>query len=157
MQQLRIRKGTVSDAIEISSLISRNSKILLVDDFDDDGLEFFLRSVEAKSIREYMDQGFPYLVAEENSEIIGVIAIKDYSHMFHLFVDKSHHKRGIAKMLWDEMRRYSLERGNRGFFTLNSTTYALPVYKRWGFEITSKAKSAYGIRYTPMKLVVNER
>lgn len=154
MQQLQIREGTLSDAKGISSLISRNSKLLLIDDFDDDGLQFFLRSVEAKSIREYMEQGFHYLIAEDNGEIVGVIAIKDYCHMFHLFVDKSYHQRGIAKMLWDEMRRYSLERGNRGYFTLNSTTYALPVYQRWGFEITSEPKRSYGIRYTPMKLVL---
>ena len=155
VQQFRIRKGIIDDSVEISSLISRNSKVLLADDFEDDGLDFFLRSVEAQSIREYMEQGFRYLVAEYNDVIVGVIAIKDFSHMFHLFVDKDYHQRGIAKMLWQDMRSYSFEKGNRGFFTLNSTTYALPIYQRWGFEITSEAKRAYGIRYTPMKLIID--
>ncbi|NRA71116.1 MAG: GNAT family N-acetyltransferase [Gammaproteobacteria bacterium] len=156
MKSLQIRKGTVNDVAQISDLISRNSKLLLVDDFDDGGLEFFLRSVEAKSIREYMEQGFSYFVASENDDVIGVIAIKDYSHMFHLFVDKNHHQRGIAKKLWDVIRGYSLKKGNKGYFTLNSTTYALPIYQRWGFEQTSEAQRSYGIRYTPMKLVIKK-
>jgi len=154
VQQLQIRTATVKDSHEISALITRNSKALLNDDFDNGGLDFFLRSVETQSIREYMDQGFFYLVAEEEQSIIGVIAIKDNSHMFHLFVDQNHHQRGIAKMLWQQMREQSIERGNNGEFTLNSTTYALPVYQRWGFEVISEAKRAYGIRYTPMKLVL---
>jgi N-acetylglutamate synthase-like GNAT family acetyltransferase len=156
VQQLQIRKGTVGDSDQISALITRNSKVLLVDDFDDDGLDFFLRSVETKSIREYMDQGFPYLVAEEEKQIVGVIAIKDNSHMFHLFVDINYHQRGIARMLWEQMKNFSIEQGNEGVFTLNSTTYALPIYQRWGFEKIAEAKRSYGIRYTPMKLVLAE-
>ncbi|NRA55287.1 MAG: GNAT family N-acetyltransferase [Gammaproteobacteria bacterium] len=156
MQQLKIRTATANDSAEISALISRNTKMLLNDDFDEDGLEFFLRSVETQSIREYMDQGFFYLVAQEAKRIVGVIAIKDNRHMFHLFVDQNHHKCGIAKMLWEQMKAHSLEQGNDGTFTLNSTTYALPIYQRWGFEVISEAKHAYGIRYTPMKLVVKQ-
>ena len=82
----------------------------------------------------------------------GVIAVKDYSHMFHLFVDRDFHKRGIAKQLWSHMKQRSLDRGNNGRFTLNSTTYALPIYLSWGFVVTGDKEQRFGINYTPMVL-----
>ncbi|MDP2562419.1 GNAT family N-acetyltransferase [Psychrobium sp. 1_MG-2023] len=155
MQPLVIRQAQRADCAEISYLITRNAKLLLNEDFDGDGLNFFLNTVTERAIREYMDQGFNYLVAQANNEIIGVIAIKDNSHMFHLFVDKNYHKKGIAKQLWESIYTQSVESGNNGTFTLNSTSYALPVYQRWGFTCTDELQIRHGIRYTPMSLTVD--
>jgi len=156
VQQITIRKATVTDCLEISELISINAKSLLNDDFDDDGLAFFLNAVSAQSIREYMDQGFRYVVALARHEVIGVIAVKDHRHMFHLFVDKDHHKKGIAKQLWDHISAYSIDKGQTKKFTLNSTSYALPVYQRWGFNTTGEQQTRHGISFTPMELVVDQ-
>lgn len=150
-----IRKATVSDSHIISQLISSNAQLLLQDDFEDDGLSFFLNAVKSTSIKEYMEQGFAYWVAEIDSEVVGVVAIKDVSHLFHLFVDKNHHKKGIAKQLWQEVLKYCLANDSNGIFTLNSTSYALPVYQNWGFVITDEEQIRHGIRFTPMKLVVS--
>lgn len=152
MQQIEIRKATISDSEEISRLISRNCQRLLMDDFEGDGLNFFLRSVETRAIREYMEQGFEYLVAELNGQVVGVIAVKDYSHMFHLFVDLDFHNRGIARCLWAKMKELSIAKGNSGRFTLNSTTYALPIYQSWGFQVSGEKAQRFGINYTPMVL-----
>lgn len=154
MQSILIRKASLTDSAQISALISRNAKCVLCDEFVDDGLTFFLNAASEQSIREYMGQGFRYLVALERDIIVGVIAIKDHSHMFHLFVDQAYHNRGIAKQLWDEISEYSIEKGNTQVFTLNSTTYALPVYERWGFNVTGELQTRHGISYTPMELVV---
>lgn len=154
MQQITIRKATVNDSTEISALISRNAKSLLIDDFEGDGLTFFLNAVSARSIRDYMEQGFRYMVALASQEIVGVIAVKDNRHMFHLFVDKDHHKKGIAKLLWDHISRDSIESGKTDKFTLNSTSYALPVYERWGFNVTDEQQTRHGISFTPMELIV---
>lgn len=156
MTSITIREATFADSKAISDLISRNAQSLLQDDFENGGLAFFLSTVEQRAIREYMDQGFSYLVAVDNTKIVGVIAMKDYSHMFHLFVDKVHHNKGIAKQLWQAIYQHSVKHGNRGKFTLNSTSYALPVYERWGFVTTDEQQSRHGIRYTPMELLVEE-
>lgn len=154
MQQITIRKATIKDCSEISALISRNAKSLLNDDFEGDGLDFFLNAVTERAIREYMEQGFRYMVALARHEIVGVIAIKDYRHMFHLFVDKDHHNKGIARQLWDTISRDSIKQGQTEKFTLNSTSYALPVYQRWGFTTTDELQTRHGISFTPMELVV---
>mgnify|MGYP002526499281 CR=1 FL=1 len=155
MQHLVIRKALTKDSDEISQLISRNAKLLLNDDFDGDGLDFFLNTVSRQSITEYMDQGFMYLVAETASEIVGVVAIKDHRHLFHLFVDINHHNKGIAKKLWLDIFADSLQKRNGGVFTLNSTSYALAVYEHWGFVKTDDMQMRQGIRYTPMELAVD--
>jgi len=154
VQQITIRKATVTDSSEISALISRNAKSLLNNDFEGDGLAFFLNAVSEQSIRDYMEQGFNYMVALDRHQIVGVIAIKDYRHMFHLFVDKAHHKKGIAKSLWDKISEESITIGHTDKFTLNSTSYALPVYQRWGFNTTGDLETRHGISFTPMALEV---
>lgn len=155
MASITIRKAKGSDSRAISELITRNAQSLLQDDFENDGLVFFLNTVNHRAIKDYMEQGFSYLVAQHDDEIVGVVAMKDDSHMFHLFVDKAHHNQGIAKQLWQTILEQSLERGNSGKFTLNSTSYALPIYERWGFLTTDEQQSRYGIRYTPMQLVLD--
>lgn len=154
MANIIIRRATVSDSHIISQLISNNAQVLLQDDFAEGGLDFFLRTANNQSIKEYMEQGFIYWVATIDSKIVGVVAIKDFSHLFHLFVDKDHHKKGIAKKLWDEVFKCSLSESDKKKFTLNSTSYALPVYERWGFVTTDKEQERHGIRFTPMKLDV---
>ncbi len=156
MQHIEIRRALAQDSGDISQLISRNAKSLLNDDFESDGLDFFLSTVSQQAIADYMDQGFIYLVAQENREIVGVAAIKDHRHLFHLFVDKSHHKKGIAKKLWLAISESSLQQRSGGVFTLNSTSYALAVYERWGFVKTDEEQLRQGIRYTPMELAVEE-
>jgi len=154
VQEIIIRKATVTDCSEISALISRNAKSLLKNDFDGDGLTFFLNAASEQSISEYMEQGFNYMVALARHEIVGVIAIKDFQHMFHLFVDRAHHKKGIAKQLWTKISEESIALGQTDKFTLNSTSYALPVYQCWGFIVTDELQTRHGISYTPMELNV---
>lgn len=156
MASITIRQAAIADSEIISDLIARNAKKLLRDEFEEGGLDFFLRTVENRAIRDYMEQGFSYLVAEENGNIVGVIAMKDYSHMFHLFVDQCHQNKGIAKQLWQAIYQHSVEHGNRGKFTLNSTAYALPVYERWGFTTTDDEQCRHGIKYTPMEYLIEE-
>lgn len=156
MASITIRQAVIADSKIISDLIARNAQSLLLDEFEEGGLDFFLRTVEHRAIRDYMEQGFSYLVAQEGNDIVGVIAMKDYSHMFHLFVDEQHQHKGIAKKLWQAIYEHSLKQGNRGKFTLNSTTYALPVYERWGFSTIDEQQCRHGIKYTPMEFVVED-
>ena len=86
----------------------------------------------------------------QNGEIIGVIATRDISHIALMFVDKHHHKKGIARQLYETV--LSEIRKNPGVtrVTVNSSPYAADVYERLGFTKTDGLQEQNGIIYVPM-------
>ncbi len=91
-------------------------------------------------------------VAEMDGVVVGFIAMRDKRHLFHLFVDKPWHRRGVARRLWEVARQAALDGGNDGVFTVNSSNYAMPVYERFGFVRTAPTQESKGLRYNPMQL-----
>ena len=70
----------------------------------------------------------------ESEEIIGVIGLRDNSHIFLMFVDKKHHKKGIAKSLFNHL----LAKTDVSEITVNSSPYAQPIYEKLGFVKTAE-------------------
>ncbi len=112
----------------------------------------FARENDELGIRGFVNAGMVYYVAENAGEITGFIAIRENKHVFHMFVDKTHHRQGIAKALWQTARQAALDAGNPGVFTVNASTFALPVYESLGFARTAALQCKNGIYYTPMQL-----
>jgi predicted GNAT family N-acyltransferase len=86
----------------------------------------------------------------QNEEIVGVIAVRDTTHITLMFVDKQHHKKGIAK----EMFSFVLDEITRNKeitqVTVNSSPYAVKVYERLGFVKTDEQQEKDGIIFIPM-------
>ena len=55
----------------------------------------------------------------------------------------------LCRTLWE----YVLNHSERNVFTVNSSPYAVPVYRKLGFVETDTEQLADGMRYTPMKFV----
>lgn len=82
-----------------------------------------------------------------NSEVVGYIAMKESSHLYHLFVSETHQGKGIAHKLWKHVgENCSAEK-----YTVRSSLYAVPVYKKWGFVETDAIKEKDGIRFQAME------
>lgn len=154
---LDIRKATLADAENVSQFICRLSKKYITPEFSAEGQKCLLESMTPDAIRQYMQTGYRYRVVEAHGKLIGVVAIKDNSHLYHLFVDDEHHQKGIAGSLWQAAMEDCLSRGNPGEFTVNSSSYALGVYKRFGFIIQGVPELKDGVIYTPMKLDIRRQ
>lgn len=83
--------------------------------------------------------------------IIGVIALREKSHIALLFVDPKFHRQGVASRLFCYVKEIIQEAGGKRI-TVNSSPYAQEVYHRWGFQDTGKERENEGIRYIPMAL-----
>ena len=60
------------------------------------------------AIAKYIRRGYRYHVAENENVIVGIVGIRDNSHLYHLFVAESHQGRGMAKALWEKaMNEYT--------------------------------------------------
>lgn len=85
--------------------------------------------------------------AIENNQIVGVLAMRSPQHISFFFVKADHHHRGIGKKLFKNMKKdYELQ-----VFTVNSSPYAVEIYKHLGFVPTNIEQLTNGIRHTPMK------
>jgi GNAT superfamily N-acetyltransferase len=71
-----------------------------------------------------------------------------------MFVDEEYQNQGIARKLWQVALEYCLSKGNPGIFTVNSSKYALPVYKKLGFIPQSESQERNDVIYVPMKLTI---
>jgi predicted GNAT family N-acyltransferase len=85
--------------------------------------------------------------------LAGVVGIRDHTHLYHLFVDKSAHEQGLGKQLWQVARDHCLALKGDTKFTVNSSNHALAFYQKLGFKATGPAFSKMGIVSTPMCLV----
>jgi GNAT superfamily N-acetyltransferase len=149
---MNLRRATVVDAGPIAELIASFQAELTVDP-SGPGADHFLASVSEHAERQYLESPkYSFIVAEESDAVAGFIAIRDNVHLFHLFVARSFHRRGLARRLWHEAREEALGRGNPGEFTVNSSLNAIAVYKSFGFIPSAPVTTEHGISFLPMRL-----
>jgi GNAT superfamily N-acetyltransferase len=148
---MEFRVGSPADAEAIAALIA-SFQNELTDDPSGAGAEEFLASVSLKAEREYLaSERYRYVLAYSNSQLAGFIAIRDGSHLFHLFVQRSHQRQGIGRRLWEQVLRELNAPGSEGGFTVNSSLSAVPVYRAFGFVPAGAIQSTHGITFLPMR------
>jgi len=148
---MEFRAGSPPDAEAIAGLIA-SFQSELTDDPSGAGAEEYLGSVSVQAEREYLaSERYRYLLAYSDSQLAGVIAIRDGSHLFHLFVERSHQRQGIARSLWERALCQLATPGSDGGFTVNSSLSAVPVYQAFGFIPAGSIQRIHGISFLPMR------
>ena len=148
---MEFRKGSPADAEAIARLIA-SFQSELTDDPSGVGAEEFLASVSLQAEREYLaSERYRYLLAYSNSQLAGFIAIRDGSHLFHLFVERAHQRQGIGRLLWERALEQLRAPGGDGGFTVNSSLSAVRVYQAFGFVPTGSIQRMHGISFLPMR------
>jgi ribosomal protein S18 acetylase RimI-like enzyme len=150
-----IRPGLPSDAEAIAGLIA-SFQSELTDDPSGVGAEKFLASVSLQAERDYLaSERYRYLLAFSGSQLAGFIAIRDGSHLFHLFVERAYQRRGLARSLWQQALRELCTPNSDGDFTVNSSLAAVPVYRAFGFVPAGSRQREHGISFLPMRCPVS--
>ncbi|MDZ3824500.1 MAG: GNAT family N-acetyltransferase [Pseudoxanthomonas sp.] len=151
-----IRPATPDDARAIAALIAGFQRELTVDP-DGAGAEGFLASVSEAAERRYLaSPRYRFLVAERAGALAGFIALRDGSHLFHLFVAAPHQRTGVARMLWQRARDLAGQEQPGGIvaFTVNASPGAVAAYRAFGFRPAGDLVERDGIRFLPMRLTV---
>ncbi len=147
----RFRPARVADARAISDLIKALGQGFAVNS-DGSGAEQFWDSVSESSERKRIaDPQRCFIVAEYGNKFAGFAALRDSTHLFHLFVAEEFQRRGLASQLWALMRAEAVKAGNCGAITVNSSLSAVPVYLHFGFQPTDAITHKHGIAYLPMQ------
>src|SRR3954469_5230370 len=154
---MNLRPGNVADAGPIAALIASFQAELTVDP-SGAGADHFLASVSEHAERGYLESPrYSFIVAEDSGTVAGFIAIRDSTHLCHLFVDRRFHRQGLGRWLWQGARTDALRRGNAGQFTVNSSLNAIPVYSSFGFTPSGPITTMHGVSFLPMQLSLDRQ
>ena len=148
---MKFRAGSPADAEAIAAMID-SFQSELTEDPSGKGAEKYLASVSVQAEREYLaSERYRYLLAFSDSELAGFIAIRDESHLFHLFIARCYQRQGIARRLWQRALEELCVPGSDGWFTVNSSISAIPVYRSFGFVPVGSIQRMHGISFLPMR------
>lgn len=123
-----IRKAIASDAEKVSELIYSLMHLFLVEP-DGKGAEHFLEMMKPAQLATFFTQpNINYLLGEEDGVFCGVVAVRNHSHLQHLYIVPSFQWRGVGKYLWETARDKAIAAGNPRQFTVNAVLSAIPFY-----------------------------
>lgn len=146
-----IKKATKANAGSISELILSVANYFTLDP-QGKGAERFLASMSEASIQGYIESpSFAYYVCLVGGELAGVAAVREKSHLFHLFVSAKYQRNGISRLLWQYLTENIFASDAVNSITVNSTPYAVPVYEKFGFNIVGDKIERDGISFVPMR------
>jgi GNAT superfamily N-acetyltransferase len=101
-------------------------------------------------LRDNLNEHF-CLVAKREDRITGMIQARPPGHIAKLYVDRNHHRQGIARELLDAaIQRLRELTPDVKELTVNSSRCAVPAYTRLGFRIVEPEQKVWGYRITKM-------
>jgi ribosomal protein S18 acetylase RimI-like enzyme len=145
-----VREASTEDAVRISGLLTALAEEFIVGEFSDEGRRHLLAHFGATEMAERLaSTNYQFQVAEIDGTLVGVVAVRERTHLQYLFVSKACQRTGLARRLWEQARRRS---GNAsGRFTVNASSYAVPAYRRLGFKAVGVVQESNGVRFQPME------
>ena len=118
-------------------------------EYSPEGVAAFRASLDDKERTRQLD----FYGAFDAEKLVGVLCMRAPQHIGGFFVDDAYHRRGIGRRLFEAMRQdYETQ-----VFTVNSSPYAVEVYRRLGFVPTDTEQLTDGLRYTPMRFEEREK
>ena len=149
-----IKKITIGDLKQAVDLVNEVFSEFVAADYSEQGKNTFEAYLKNKyeEILGDINSGYKKMWAYyQDDKILGVISTKEVSHISLLFVDKRHHRKGIARQLFNVVLDDLRKSGGVTEITVNSSPYAVKVYERFGFVKTEERQEKDGIIFIPMK------
>ena len=147
-----VREATADDAIRISGLLTTLAEEFIVGEFSEEGRRQLLAHFSVTEMAERLaSTKYRFQVAEIDGALVGVVAVRERSHLQYLFVSRACQRTGIARRLWEQARQQAGTASGR--FTVNASSYAVPAYQRLGFASVGGRLEKDGVRFQPMEWV----
>lgn len=141
-----LEKGEYKAALQLSLKVFMEYE---VPDYTQEGIETFRNLMNDENyIAEIRCYG---AFDQEKGCLVGVIATRNKgNHITLFFGDGQYHRRGIGK----ELMKFVVADNKSGKLTVNSSPYAVEIYKKLGFVPTNPEEISEGIRFTHMEMMV---
>lgn len=97
---------------------------------------------------------YQLFVALDRNKIVGMITLRDSTHISLLFVDEAYHRRGIGRALIKYLADYLVTEIGADRVTVNASPYGVAFYHKMGFRDLRPEEVRDGIIYTPMEFIL---
>ncbi len=145
MKIIELLKEDISKAVE---LILEVFMMYEVPGYSREGVETFIGSVR----NDEWIGSLKFYGAYREEELVGVIATRNSGdHIALFFVKGEYHNKGIGRVLFNEV----VNNSTGDSITVNSSPYAVEIYKHLGFSKVQEEQLTDGMRYTPMVFRIN--
>ena len=125
-------------------------------DYTLDGIQSFKDFItDSVLYRMFVMGSYQLFCAYDKDKLIGMISLRNETHISLLFVDEDYHMRGVGRMLMKYLCDYVLKEEGYNKLTVNAAPYAIGFYHKLGFYDTGDPQISEGITYTPMELIIN--
>jgi GNAT superfamily N-acetyltransferase len=141
------------EACEVSDLVQSQFRKYIAHTYKPQGVEEFLMFTTPDRILERKRAGQIILMAECGGSIVGVITIRNGSHISLMFVHDTFHRQGIgSELIRRATKKMKMADPGVCLTTVNASPYAVPFYEQLGFKATGPQRFKKGMLITPMML-----
>jgi predicted GNAT family N-acyltransferase len=138
---------------KVSALVLDVFNEFVAPEYSVEGIQEFTNYVEASKLLDRSKDNHFCLVAFIEDNLVGTVEVRNNSHICLLFVAKDCMGQGIAKELMSRALAICREQ-NPGLeeVDVNSSTYAVKIYEKLGFDVVGPSQEKNGIVFVPMKV-----
>jgi ribosomal protein S18 acetylase RimI-like enzyme len=148
---LQLRRATVADAAAISALVCAGFDQHIAQDWEPQAQRHFFEENQPEKLHSKIADASLCLVCEQGTELLGVIFLPQPTLVQLFFVAPGHLRNGIGRKLWSAVRAELAQLYPEvRTVELNSSPYAVAVYKALGFYPISKPYRRKGAVATRM-------
>ncbi|MGE5458840.1 MAG: GNAT family N-acetyltransferase [Methanobacterium sp.] len=120
-------------------------------EYPEAGIATFKTYIAADNLKELvLTSDYRMYCCFDSEQLLGVITIRDQTHISLLFVREEFHRKGIARNLLKFALDNQSENKKLSHITVNSSPYARTVYERMGFKAITELQEKDGILFIPM-------
>lgn len=145
---MKVRGAIKDDASSLCTLVISLSHFYLENDQDELPSWFRETLTQEAFLNRIESDDYHNFVYEDQGKVIGYLSMKGNRHLYHLFVSEPYQGKGISRQLWNHVMIECVS----DIYTLRSSLFAVPVYKRFGFKVSGDAEEKEGIGFQPMEL-----
>ncbi|MEN6466664.1 MAG: GNAT family N-acetyltransferase [Syntrophaceae bacterium] len=144
------------DEFAAAELIYRTFRNEIAPSASREGVSNFYEYIQPDSILDRLESNYFMKIAVLIDKVLGVIEIRDCSHISMLVVDDACRGRGIARELVRTAVIFCRKKDpGLQAITANSLPGSVPVYERLGFIKTGPEQEKNGLRLVPMSLDIS--
>ncbi|MDC7226399.1 MAG: GNAT family N-acetyltransferase [Spirochaetales bacterium] len=153
--ELHISELSHSEIGDYCALVREVFDEFVAPDYPEDGNRTFYEFMSKEKVHERMHTGALTIAAKSGGGLVGACAFRDLSHLSTFFVKKEFQGRGVGRMMLAYgLRKIRAEYPDVETVTVNSSPFAVAVYKRLGFRASADRQQKDGIIFYPMEYPV---